>query len=144
VTQGIQKRLLRSLELTSIARERPDNLDAFRHELRRRLELLVESILPRGGRLELLVESILPRGGHMELLVESILPRGGRVKLLLEAVVPPVGAILPPVGAILSSGDGVQNRLDPFESLADLTLHAAQYINGSADPLRAAAASRSL
>jgi hypothetical protein len=116
VTQGIQKRLLRSLELTSIARERPDNLDAFRHELRRRLELLVESILPRGG----------------------------RVKLLLEAVVPPVGAILPPVGAILSSGDGFQNRLDPFESLADLTLHAAQYINGSADPLRAAAASRSL
>ena len=103
VTQGIQKGLLRSLELARIARKPADNLDAFGHELRGRLKLLVDSITARGGGLE----------------------------LLLEAVLPPVGAILPLLGAILSSCDRVENRLDAFEARADLTLHDAQYINRS-------------
>jgi len=102
VTQEIQKGLLRSLELARIARKPADNLDAFGHELRGRLKLLVDSITARGGGLE----------------------------LLLEAVVPPVGPILPPLGAILSSCDRVENRLDAFEARADLTLHDAQISTG--------------
>jgi hypothetical protein len=108
VTQGVEERFLRTLELACIAGKRPDKLDAFRDQLRRRLELPVEPILPRGGGPKLLVEPILPRGGGPKLPVEPILPF---------------------VGAILPSGDRLEDGLDSLESRPDFRFHGVQYTN---------------
>jgi hypothetical protein len=59
VAERVEESLLRSLELACVPRKRPDNLDAFRDQLRRCPELPVESVLPRSGRLQLLLETVL-------------------------------------------------------------------------------------